>query len=224
MASWNVAGIIAVSSLSILLPQVKGQLIALGLPHSYTFGELEGPPLADYVTIDHEQGAYIAVSHLIDRGRTKIVYLSGPADRPVTRHRLDGYRRALADRNIDFDSRLVFFANDFFSQDADAIAGDILALSPRPDALFAASDALAAGLQRAYRRIGARMPDDIAMVGFNNDQLCESLDPALTSVSMPLRDVGNVVAKRMIARIESSEDWTPTTMALPCTLIVRRSS
>jgi DNA-binding LacI/PurR family transcriptional regulator len=93
-----------------------------------------------------------------------------------------------------------------------------------PDAVFACNDHIAAGFIRGCREKGLRVPDDVAVVGFDDHDMCPALDPPLTSMRMPLPQVGRLCVERLIHRLEQGEAWEPEAISLPCSLVIRRSA
>ena len=197
-----------------------------GIPFAMAYHDSqEARGLADSVSPDHRQGAYLATRHLLSLGRRRIAYIGGPRERLASILRLEGYKQALAESGVGFEESLAMFGP--FTVEAGRVAATVVlgGLAPAPDAIFAASDPIAAGALRACRAVGARVPGDIAVVGFNNDlDLCEACDPPLTSIAMPLVETGAVCMARLLGRLADPAQWHPQTMRLPCRLIVRQTA
>lgn len=188
-----------------------------------------GPGTADSVVVDHAQGGYLATRHLLEQGRRKLAYAGGPQERQSSRDRLAGFVRALGEWDLEPEPERIVY-NDYSAAGGLLAAEQLLRTRVLPDAIFAGDDMIAAGVIRACRTVGLRVPDDIAVVGFNDFlQVCEACDPPLTSVRMPLREVGRISVERLLKRLEASVgaptlDWEPTTTVLPCHLVVRQSA
>jgi DNA-binding LacI/PurR family transcriptional regulator len=164
-----------------------------------------GPPVdragpATYVDADNRGGARKAVDHLVARGRRTIATIGGPLDMRVGLDRLDGYRDGLAAAGLEEAGDLVE-AGDFTEEGGAAAMGRLLARPGRPvDAVFAASDLMAAGALRALRAAGRRVPDDVAVVGFEDSVVARYAQPPLTTVRQPIEEMGRQAARLLLAR------------------------
>ncbi len=175
-----------------------------------------------FVDVDNVHAAYGAVSHLIHLGHTRIgMITNGPLHYTASADRLEGYRRALADHGLEYDDALVVFGA--FREESGQVAMDrLLALDDPPTAVFAASDAIALGALVSLRRQGLRVPDDVALVGFDDIPLAAYVNPPLTTVRLPARQLGEEAARLLIALVEGRPVET-TEILLETTLIVRES-
>jgi DNA-binding LacI/PurR family transcriptional regulator len=153
-----------------------------------------------YVDADNRRGARKAVDHLVARGRRSIATISGPLDMRVGLDRLDGYRDGLAAAGLEEVPDLAE-AGDFTEEGGAAAMGRLLARPGRPvDAVFAASDLMAAGALRALRAAGRRVPDDVAVVGFEDSLVARYAQPPLTTVRQPIEEMGRQAARLLLAR------------------------
>src|SRR5688572_1723532 len=143
----------------------------------------------DVVDVDNVQGALQAVRHLIALGRRRIVTVTGPLDMAPAQDRLSGYRSGLAEAGIEPDPRLEL-AGDFEQMTARDAVERFLSEGETFDAVFAASDAMALGAMSALRRAGLRVPDDVAIVGYDDSALALSAEPPLSSVRQPIEEMG----------------------------------
>ncbi len=175
-----------------------------------------------FVAPDDEAGAYDATRYLIDCGHKRIALVSGPFTNIFTVHRLAGYRRALADAGLRFDSTLVV-NGEYAYEGAYRAALTLLDQEARPDAVFATSDHMATGVLSALRSRGVRIPDDVALVGFGNAPLAELITPGLTTVDEQLRETG-VQAATLLIRLAQGEEVAETQIVLPTRLVVRESA
>ncbi|WP_405674429.1 LacI family transcriptional regulator [Streptomyces sp. NBC_01511] len=176
-----------------------------------------------HVRSDNVGGAATAVRHLLDGGRTTIATITGPLDMDVGNSRLRGWREALAERRgTARDERLVA-VSDFTEEGGRTAMRDLLDRAPGIDAVFAASDVMAAGALTELRERGRRVPDDVAVIGFDDSVIARHTTPALTSVRQPIEAIG-----RSITRLLLEEIAEPTTarqqLLLPTTLVVRDSA
>jgi LacI family transcriptional regulator len=142
------------------------------------------------VVPDEEGGAYIAVNELIEHGHRRIGFITNSDDVPATRGRLAGYLRALADAGLEFDSELVV-AEQSETPGGYKAAVTVLDRIDRPTGLFCYNDRMAMGAYRAAAELGLRIPADLSIVGFDNQELiAEGLYPALTTVALPHYEMG----------------------------------
>jgi len=156
------------------------------------------------VDIDNRGGAQTAVRHLLGNGRRVVATIAGPADMGAGVDRLAGYRDALAEAGIAVDDRLIAIAD--FTQDSGAAAMDrLLKASPDIDAVFAASDLIAAGALSVLDAAGRRVPDDVAIVGYDDSPIATSVRPPLTSVRQPIEEMGHEMARLLIAAVEEAQ-------------------
>jgi DNA-binding LacI/PurR family transcriptional regulator len=174
-----------------------------------------------FVDVDNVQGARAAVEHLVKRGRRRIGTIAGPRDMAAANDRLAGYREALSAAGYAADGALEQTA-DFTQEGAEAATRKLLAAAPAVDALFVASDLMAVGALRALRAAGRRIPDDVAVVGFD-DSVAPTLDPPLTSVRQPIEEMGREMVRLLVDR-GSDEVAVPRRVILDTRLVIRRSS
>jgi DNA-binding LacI/PurR family transcriptional regulator len=200
------------------LPQ---RLAKRGIPAVLGDRRFEDADLS-YVDVDNQRGAMQAVAHLAEQGRKRIALVSGPHDMVAGIDRLTGYRQALADSGLPHDLALEE-AGNFTYPSGVAAMNALLERCPDLDAVFAASDAMALGAMTALLAHGRRIPDDVAVVGFDDLELALSADPPLSSVRQPIESQGREMA-RLLLRIIGSGDRTPTRVLLGTELIVRASS
>lgn len=173
------------------------------------------------VDVDNRGGAASAVRYLIGRGRTRIASVAGSRDRASGIDRLNGYRAVLTEHGL-FDSGLV--ANGDFGQlCAEHATARLLERRPDLDAVFVASDLMAVGVLRALRRSGRKIPDDVAVVGFDNAPIARSTEPTLTTVSQPAEAIGARAARELLALLSGGVRQTRR-IVLSTELIVRESA
>lgn len=169
------------------------------------------------VTITDRLGAAAATRHLMARGAKQIGLVAGPEDAPGSVERLGGYREALADR---FDPGLV--AHGDYGRESGRRAFEALhQLYPDLDAVFCASDRMAAGVYDAARDLGLRIPDDLRVVGFDDHTIASELTPQLTTVRQPMRELGRA-AVHMLDQATRGEN--PGHRIFPTELVIRASS
>jgi len=175
-----------------------------------------------YVDVDNVQGARSAVEHLIETGRKVIGTISGPPDMSAGLDRLAGYRQALDAAGIARDGSLETTA-DFSQQGGADAMRRILEVRPDVDAVFAASDLMAAGAIGVLRASERRVPEDVAVVGFDDSPVAETTDPPLTSVRQPIEEMGAEMV-RVLLEHAAHPGSVPRTVILATQLVRRRSS
>ncbi|HEY6057868.1 MAG TPA: substrate-binding domain-containing protein [Candidatus Limnocylindrales bacterium] len=175
-----------------------------------------------YVDVDNEHGAQSAVRHLVEIGRRRIATVAGPQDMPAGIDRLLGYRIALEEAGLPPDPDLVA-VGDFSPEGAARATGELLQRRPDFDALFAASDLMAANAVVELKRAGRRIPDDVAVVGFDDSPLASALVPALSSVRQPIEEMGREMV-RLLREAIGPGVVAPRHVILDTELVIRASS
>jgi LacI family transcriptional regulator len=178
----------------------------------------------DQIQWDNQGGVMAVVGYLFQRGHRRIALLRGPASRRSSTERLEGYRRALQRHSLEYCEDYVRLADFEAPQETWAQAAtELLALSPRPSAILASNDIVAAVVLRTVQRAGLRIPQDVAVIGYDNQPFCTFLNPALTTVGVPIVEAGRLATEMLLARL--AEPHRPLEhVLLPCSLIVRESS
>ena len=173
------------------------------------------------VTVENHIAARSIVEHLITQhGKHSIVLVRGPVQHEDAYWREEGYKRALQAHGLPFREQLVL-AGEFERDASYAAMREFLADSPNFDAVFASDDNSAIGALKALNESGRRVPEDIALVGFNDINLSSFITPPLTTVRAPTEQVGRVAARQLF-RILENETPDPVTL-LPTQVILRRS-
>jgi DNA-binding LacI/PurR family transcriptional regulator len=173
-----------------------------------------------YVDVDNAGGAALAAAYLLGQGRRRIGVVAGSQDMGVGLARLAGYRAALAEAGVTDDPRLLA-VGDFSEASGARAAHELLERQPDLDAIFAASDLMAVGALRALREAGRRVPEDVAVVGFEDAAIAGQTVPPLTTVHQPVEAMGREMARLLVALIRGEE--TVDEVLLP-THLVRRAS
>lgn len=171
-----------------------------------------------YVDVDSVGGAAAAVRHLVSVGRKRIATIAGPQDMVAGIDRLAGYRTELRDST----RRSIVAVGDFTRESGEAAMRQLLDDDPRLDAVFVASDLMAHGAIRTLRKSGRRIPDDVAVVGFDDIELARYTDPPLTTVRQPIVGLGRELAKQLL-RLAGGEEIEQS-LVLPTDLVVRESA
>lgn len=200
---------------------LPGLLESAGLPTVLAGRRREDDPLS-YVCADNRGGAATAVRHLLDRGRRRIATVAGPQDMEVGRSRLRGCREALVQAGVPDEEHLVE-VGDFTEEGARAAMRSLLERAPELDAVFAASDLMAAGVLLELRAQGRRVPEDVSVVGFEDSYLARHTNPPLTTVRQPTEEIGGTIARTLLREIENPA-VRRTRLVLDTELVVRESS
>jgi len=158
-----------------------------------------------FVDVDNESAAFTAVNHLIHLGHQRIgLITNGPLDYTASQDRLRGYQKALKVHNFPYNPDLIA-EGAFLEESGREAMEQLLAVHPRPTAVFAASDAIALGAMVTLRRHGLRIPKDVALVGFDDIPLAAYVDPPLTTVRLPAYDLGRQAARLLMDIIEDKQ-------------------
>ncbi len=175
------------------------------------------------VKIDNFKAGYEAVSHLIGQGCRRIVHLGGNMLRNVYSDRFRGYKQALIDNGIDFNQKLVFIS-DLTGESGKGLMKKIIKMNLNPDGIFAANDTSAVATMVEMQESGIKIPDDIAVVGFNNEPISRVIKPNLTTIDYPAREIGEIAATSLINKLNNSQSINFDTIVLKHSLIIRESS
>lgn len=202
--------------------QVPAQLSGLGIPVVFTIVQPE--PNGVCFVPDDEAGAFQATTHLIERGRSRIAHVTGPADFRVVHERVIGYRAALTAAGLEQPEWGVIL--DDWSEAAGHAAVRMLwsGASEPPDGIFCGNDQIARGVVDALTLRGIAVPERVSVVGFDNwEVLAAATRPPLSTVDMGLTELGRTAGRTLLRMIEG-ETVESGTRKLPCNLVVRQSS
>ncbi len=172
-----------------------------------------------YVDSDNVRGSRMAVEHLLRLGHRRIATVTGPLSMVPGHDRLEGYRQALEARGLPVDESLIA-EGDFSEEGSQAVMQRLLATGPT--AVFAASDPTAIGVMKALKAAGRRIPDDVAVVGFDDLPIASIVEPALTTVRQPIEQLGATATDLLLKLIEG-EVQEPQHVILPTQLVIRAS-
>jgi DNA-binding LacI/PurR family transcriptional regulator len=174
------------------------------------------------VIIDNNTGAFEATKHLLERGHKRIALINGPKDNLTAQNRFRGYREALKEYNLDYDPKLII--NKDWSREC-GYQGflELLNLEEPPTAIFAANDLISVGVIEAIKMGGYLIPEEIAVVGFEDTIVTSIIEPPLTTVAQPMYELGSNSAKKLFSLIED-EDIEENIEILTSKLIVRKST
>ena len=216
-----------VDGLIVLSPDVDAQSLRRNLPETLPVVLLNTPVEGDgadfdAINLDNHGGALAMVRHLAGLGHRRIAFLRGPEENADARERLRGYRDALLALEIAGEEALELGGD--FSEESGYRAGQrLLALEPRPTAVFAANDSLAIGCLFALREAGARVPGDIALAGFDDIPIARYITPSLSSVHVPIAELGTRAMERLLHAVDSKNGHERHQETVATTLVVRGS-
>lgn len=173
------------------------------------------------VSIDNISSARKVTEHLIKLGHTRIAHITGPTNVILSRDRFKGYKQALETNDLSYEDVLVQ-EGDFTYESGFNQMSKLLALNNRPSAVFAANDEMAIGAIKAVKLQGLKVPEDIAIVGFDNIKVSSIFEPALTTISQPKFEMGNV-AMELLLKILDGQEVKRKQFVLADELIIRES-
>ena len=181
-------------------------------------------PDSDYaaLSVDNYGGATAMVEHLVGAGHRRIAFICGPKDNFDARERLRGYRDALA--RLLPDTQPLELPGDFDEASGYEAGKSIVASKHRPDAVFAANDMMALGCLYAFNEAGVRVPDDIALAGFDDIPLARFVHPTLTTMRVNIAELGGRAMTGLLDAVDANDEKAAPTQTLTTELIVRQSS
>ena len=192
----------------------------LGIPYVLIDSYIDQPDVYN-IGLEDEKGGYIATKHLLENGHRTIAFAS-PSIRPggVVEKRLDGYCRALAEYDVDFDPRLVFTQE--ITVEEGRRLGVLLSEKKEITGIFASADILAAGIMAGLREQGVRVPRDKSIVGFDDNYLCQLTNPSLTTIHQDAEQKGVLATEMILAQLRG-EPIEQRSVILPVSLVERES-
>lgn len=176
----------------------------------------------DYVAAENDQGGYLATKHLIERGHERIGFINGPLYNSSAKDRLVGYKKALKEYDLQPDERLII-KDALFMDDGYQEAKKLLAVDRPPTAIFAFSDFVALGAKKAIKEEGLAVPNDVAIVGYDDIPFSSCLDIPLSTVSVPKQKMGSESMELLKEKLTGGYDHTKQ-ITLPIELKIRESS
>ena len=178
-------------------------LEAIGIPIVFVGRPVAGAGMLSYVDADNRAGGAQAARHLIASGRKVIATIAGPPDMAPGVDRLRGYRDAMANARMN-DAGLIVYG-DFSQVSGEHALYRLLDRRPDIEAVFAASDLMAAGVLRALHRTGRKVPDDVAVVGFDDSPLARHTMPQLTTIRQPIEEMGARMVNELVSLVSGAE-------------------
>lgn len=201
-------------------PRDVGDILPkLSIPVVYSYAYTKNNDFC--INYDDYHGALLAMNYLIQKKHTRIALVSGSINSVPTHKRMLAYQRALLEHDITFRPEYIKTGNWRY-EDGYQKCKEILELKSRPTAIFAMSDKMAVGALNAIKDAGLRVPEDIALHGFDNLVYASYLSPSLTTIALPLHQIG-IEAAKMIHAILSGNPPEKPSMLLPCSHVARKS-
>ncbi|PHN01633.1 LacI family DNA-binding transcriptional regulator [Flavilitoribacter nigricans] len=177
------------------------------------------------VHINNFNAAFEATEHLIDQGCTRIAHFGGARHQSIYEDRRSGYIAALKKNNVDVDESLIIQATSLNAEEGLRLTEQVLELENPPDGIFCANDTAAVSAIQYAKKMGIRIPEELAIIGFNNDPICEIIDPPLSSVDHPAVEMGEAAIKQALAMLEGEiATDSATRVTLDTQVVVRASS
>lgn len=177
-------------------------------------------PQVPYVDCDNRGGAREAVSHLVSLGRRRIAHIAGPRDQTSALDRIGGYHDVLPDAG-----RELMADGDFTVEGGARAMGELLDACPDLDAVFVSNDMMASGALRVLRERGVRVPEDVAVVGFDDmTSVAEATEPPLTTIRQDVEGMGRLMVRLLMERLNSGTGTWPESVVTPTELIRRASA
>lgn len=216
----NVAGIIVSPTWHVSESNELQQFLDSGIP-IILIDRIVANTSFDMVSVDNVTGAYNGVRHLIDLGYRRIGIIAGNQKLTTGKGRYEGYARALASADIPLDEKLVRFTN-FTEDDGYQFTMELLSLPRPPEALFVSNNLSTMGTLKAIREKGTKVPEELALVGFDDIPMASELKTPLTVVSQPTHEMGEEAVRLLIRRLKSPQAPSQS-IILQTQLIVRES-
>ena len=195
-------------------------LIDAGMPVVYIKNNPINEPVSA-VSLDDETGGFFATQHLISLGHTLIVTILGRENEECTQKRFAGFQKALRQGNIEEDQRLIV-SGDWSAKSGQAAVSKLLGYQAQFSAIFAQNDWMAIGAMRALREVGLKIPQDVSVIGYDDQPMAAFLDPPLTTIRQPIEAFGRSAAKLIIEAIHQP-DLRPKVIELEPSLVIRET-
>lgn len=176
----------------------------------------------EYIHVDQLQGGYLATNHLIQLGHRNILCLTASFEGSEFAQRTKGYEKALQEHQITYDPALTFTGDGTFHSSYQVIL-DNQQILPRVTAIFAQNDLMALGAISALTDLNIRVPEAIAVVGFDDIELCTYYHPYLTTIKQPTQDIAAITSQRIVKLLSQTQPVAPRMTALAPELIIRES-
>lgn len=229
----------AINAANLFNRRVDGLLVSLtpgmnNLEHFKLFKEkqipiifLDSPVVPEVgasIVIDHRACGYMAAKHLIGQGCRRIAHITTTLEDKNYLYKYKGFADALAESKIPFTEDLLLLSPPT-EECAEQAAKKIMDLRPLPDGVFVADDFMAAVVMRTFNEKGIKVPETVAVIGFNNDIIGRLIKPTLSTINYPGKEIGEAAAQMLVNRLKGGNDVAKiTTVSVRADLIIRQSS
>lgn len=176
------------------------------------------------VGIDDRKAAYNATIHLVESGKKKILHLTNGLNMNISKLRLAGYKKALKNNGIECNEKLIVECESGDMEDGKLAIEKVLREKISFDAIFANNDMLAMGAMNAVKQAGKSIPKEVAIMGFSNWNFCNMVEPPLSSVDQPGREIGMRAMSRLLRMINEDEDYKEESIKLATNIVARGST
>jgi LacI family transcriptional regulator len=176
----------------------------------------------DYVYVNQSKGGYLAADHLLKLGHRNIMTVSANVGGDEFRLRTDGFKSAFVENGLEFNEKFLFFGNTTFKSGYQIIMGN-LDLLKEITAIFAQNDLMALGIISALKDLGINVPNDIAVVGYDDIELCQFFKPYLTTIHQSTKELAELSCDRLLALLNSKKTNVKQKTAIDPTLVIRES-
>jgi len=176
----------------------------------------------DLVTSDNYFGAYTLTTHLLDLGHESIAVITGQPNESSSKERVDGYKKALKDHGITFNEKIVL-VGDWKIESGISATNRLLQLKPRPTAIFGFNNSMSLGALSVLKTQGVKIPENMALVSFDDVEYGNLLNPALTCTSTSWYELGQASASLLLDRITNGSSKPKQYIRLPLDMIIRES-
>ena len=188
-----------------------------------TLGEAPSKPHVDSVSVDNSRGAYLAVEHLIKLGHSRIALFAGNLKTSTGYNRLQGSLSAISTYGIEHDDSLIFHGGNFLRTTGYKLTEELLKIKPRPTAIFAHSDYMALGVLECLANKGLKVPEDMAVVGFDNTMVSGIPGIDLTTISQPIEDMADLGLDLLFSKIQDKNKRDTKRILLDPVLVKRKT-
>jgi DNA-binding LacI/PurR family transcriptional regulator len=177
------------------------------------------------VQINNFKAAFEATEHLIKQGCKRIAHFGGARHQSIYEDRLSGYIAALKKNNLDIEQAIILEASSLSAEEGTRLTEQILSMDNPPDGIFCANDTAAVSAIQYAKKEGIKIPEELAVIGFNNDPICEIIDPSLSSVHHPAEEMGEAAVRQATVMLGGeTESDSPNRVVLDTYVVVRASS
>ncbi|RXG32392.1 LacI family DNA-binding transcriptional regulator [Leeuwenhoekiella marinoflava] len=177
-----------------------------------------------HVIIDNYTSAYIATEHLIEQGCKRIAHFAGSQHLNVYSQRKKGFIEALKHHDLEIDERLIVDMKTLSFEEGAQVTAELFKLNNPPDGIFSSNDTAAVSAILYLKKQGIRIPDDVAVIGFNDDPISSIVEPALSTIYHPAQKMGELSTRRILEHLEKEDGMHTTEISVLETHVISRAS